>query len=113
MTERKLFHEMAQIKTNGRSISDFKFIFYNFLFVFIHYLKFLGVSLVFCFLLVPQSPVWFVGKFFYEKDPYFVRTLALIVAVIFGSYCLYMLMLLRSFIWSMYQSLLIAIFADA
>jgi len=111
MTDKALFHELAQIKSDGRDISDFKFIFYNFLYVFVHYLAFSIASIAICFLFVPDSPLWYVARIIYEFDGFFIRFIVLISAVLFGSYTFYILLLLRSFIWSMYQSLLIAIFA--
>jgi hypothetical protein len=113
MTDKTLFHGLAQIKSNGREISDFKFIFYNFLYVFIQYLLYLAVTLAVCFLFVPQSPLWFVASVVSVTFPSAVAFSALAFAVLFGTYSLYVLLLLRSFIWSMYQALLIAIFADA
>ena len=113
MTEKSLFHDLAQIKSNGRSISDFKFVFYNFLYVFIHYLFYMAMSLFVCFMFVPASPIWFAWSLVSDIDPYLARFCTLCFAIFFGSYSLYAVLLLRSFIWSMYQSLLIAIFADA
>lgn len=113
MTEKRLFHDLSKIKSNGRKISDFKFIFYNFLYVFIQYLIYLGISLVVCFMFVEGSPVWFAASLIPQSFEVEVKFAALTFAVTFGVYSLYALLLLRSFIWSMYQSLLVAIFADA
>lgn len=113
MTDKALFHELASIKSNGRSISDFKFVFYNFIYVFIQYLLYLAVSLFVCFSFVDHSPIWFLASNIYDHDAYLVKFCTLLFAVFFASYSVYALLLLRSFIWSMYQALLIAIFADA
>jgi hypothetical protein len=113
MTEKKLFHDLAKIKSNEREISDFKFIFYNFLYVFIHYLAYLFVTLLIVFLFVEGSPLWFLMSLANDNYPKTVAFATISSATIFAAYSIYALLLLRSFIWSMYQALLIAIFADA
>nr|WP_314432483.1 hypothetical protein [uncultured Brevundimonas sp.] len=113
MTDKSLFHDLAKIKSNGRDISDFKFIFYNFLYVFIQYLLYLSLTLLICFSFVKGSPVWLIGSIINIHNPDFAKFITLCMAVFYLSYSVYTLLLLRSFIWSMYQSLLIAIFADA
>lgn len=113
MTRKELFWELAKIGTKSRNISDFKFIFFNFLFVFAHYLIYLIFSVVLAFLFVKGSPVWLVAILAQSNTDIYVDLICAYIGVLFGSYSLYILLLLRSFIWSMYQSLLIAIFADA
>jgi hypothetical protein len=113
MTKKELFWELAEIETAPRKISDFKFIFFNFLFVFAHYLFYLMLSVALAFLFVKGSPVWLAAIEIQSGTNISVDLLCAYVGVLFGCYSLYILLLLRSFIWSMYQSLLIAIFADA
>jgi len=113
MTDKTLFHDLAKIKSDKRDISEFKFIFYNFLYIFIHYLAYMAVSMFVCFMFVSGSPLWFLWSIVNDADPYFAKFSTLCFAVAFGSYSLYAVLLLRSFIWSMYQSLLVAIFAEA
>lgn len=113
MTKKELFWELAEIETEPRNISDFKFIFFNFLFVFAHYLAYLIFSVVLAFFFVKGSPIWLLAVWMNANLDISIDLVCGFLAVFFCCYSLYVLLLLRSFIWSMYQSLLIAIFTDA
>lgn len=113
MTKKELFWDLAKIETEPRNISDFKFIFFNFLFVFAHYLAYIIFSVTLTFLFVKGSPIWFLAIWMKSELYFPIDLFCGFVAVIFCCYTVYILLLLRSFIWNMYQSLLVAIFADA
>lgn len=112
MTRPSLFRFMARYKADGRSISDFKFVFYNFLYIFIHYLILLAVSVLTAIFFVPQSPIWFLAQIGYQRFPEFIQ----IASIAYGSfiviYIVFALLLLKSFLWNLYQTLVFAIFVD-
>jgi len=112
MTRPSLFRFMARYKANGRSISDFKFVFYNFLYIFVHYLSVLAISIITSFMFVPQSPAWFFADRLYDVIPNAVQLSVVIYAAFFIVYVIFSLLLLKSFLWNLYQTLIFAIFFD-
>lgn len=112
MTRPSLFRYMSRYKAEGRPISDFKFVFYNFLYIFVHYLILLSVSIFLSFMMVERSPVWLLFKSIYQTAPSIIDLITVFVAVLFCIYVLYCILLLKSFLWNLYQTLIFAIFVD-
>lgn len=112
ITRPELFHILAKFRVHGRRISEFKFVFYNFIYIFGHYIIFLALCLVISIGFVTYSPIWFAGKFMYKYSVPLMNFSTAILAVIVASYAVYILLLLRSFLWNLYQTLLFAIFFD-
>lgn len=112
MTRPSLFRYMARYKSEGRPISDFKFVFYNFLYIFIHYLLLLSMSVLTAIFFIPKSPVWFVADIVYDINPSLVTVSAAAYGAALVIYIIFSLLLLKSFLWNLYQTLIFAIFVD-
>lgn len=110
VTRPELFRFMAKYKAKGRPISEFKFVFYNFLYIFAHYIVFLTLCICVAFLEVPRSPVWWIAKIVYRDYPGAVDVAAAVSGVLVASYALFSMLLLKSFLWNLYQTLVFAIF---
>lgn len=111
MTDRKLFHILAKIKKEGRGISEFKFVFYNFLYVFWHYLFYLLLCILVLVLASKGAPVWRLAKEFYPNK--IIDFLSVIFCSALAIYTIHVVFVLKNFIWNLYQSILFAIFHDA
>lgn len=111
MTDRKLFQILSKIKKKDRNISEFKFVFYNFLYVFAHYLAYLLMCIIVLLLASKGSPVWRLAKDAYPNSN--VDLCAVILCSVVGVYTVHVVLVLKTFIWNLYQSILFAIFHDA
>ena len=112
VTRPAFFHVLAQIRQSNRNISEFKFVFYNFIYIFAHYIIYLAMCMLFASMLIDNSPAWFAGKVIYAHAPILVDILLGIMGAMVISYSVFSLLLLRSFLWNLYQSLLFAIFYE-
>lgn len=110
VTRPELFRYMARYKAKGRPISEFKFVFYNFLYIFAHYIIFLTGSVAVAFLFEPHSPIWWLAETFYADHNKIVDIAAAMTGVIIASYAAFSMLLLKSFLWNLYQTLVFAIF---
>jgi hypothetical protein len=111
MAKPELFRTLAQIRVEGRRISEFKFIFFNFIYIFIMYVSYifilLGILVGFT-----EGPVLDFIIIVAIRIPVYVRKFLIYeAAIIFISCAAFSVLLLKSFIWNLYQSLLIVIFA--
>lgn len=111
MTSRDTFVVLAKVRKRQRSISEFKFVFFNFLYVFAHYIIYLLIS-IFVIALCSEESVVPNAVELYEAPAPGVLALGAVICTAFASYSLHMILILRGFIWNMYQSLLFAIFFD-
>ena len=109
ITRPAIFAGLAKLDHKDSGLSRLQFIFFNFLLVFIHYLAFLGAS-IFLKLFLPVAPalvdlvvqhagmsamqVWWAG----------VGLAGLLL-----SWLAFLMMLLKSFIWNIYQAVLVVI----
>lgn len=112
VTRPSVFHLLAQFRQQDRKISEFKFVFYNFLYIFAHYIVYLSICMVAVFAFTRESPVWFAGHFIWQHTPILVDILTATLGVLIVSYSILSLLLLRSFLWNLYQGLLFAIFVE-
>lgn len=110
VTRPELFRYMARYKAKGRPISEFKFVFYNFLYIFAHYIIFLTGSVSVAFLAAPRSPLWWLAEMSYTHYGYVIDIAAAMTGVMIASYALFSMLLLKSFLWNLYQTLVFAIF---
>lgn len=109
ITKPEIFAALAKLDHKDSGLSRLQFIFFNFLLVFIHYLAFLAVSiaiklflpffvevvsLVETRLAVPHSVVWWAVE---------------VLIAIALAWLVFLVMLLKSFIWNIYQAVLIVI----
>ncbi len=112
MTKPSIFRLLAMYKSGGRSISEFKFVFYNFLYIFVHYMVLLAFGIFVVFSTTNQSPIWFIAD---KLDPNPVIDIDMIAgffASAFVSYVFFCILLLKSFVWNLYQAIVFAIFFD-
>lgn len=109
ITRPAIFAGLAKLDHKDSGLSRLQFIFFNFLLVFVHYLAFLGAS-IFLKLFLPVAPalidlvlqhagisamqVWWTG----------VGLAGLLL-----SWLAFLMMLLKSFIWNIYQAVLVVI----
>lgn len=109
ITKPEIFAALAKLDHKNSGLSRLQFIFFNFLLVFIHYLAFLAVSIAIKMFLpvvveaaslievrlaVPHAVMWWVG--------------ATLIAFVLA-WLVFLVMLLKSFIWNIYQAVLIVI----
>jgi hypothetical protein len=112
VTRPGVFHVLAKFRQSNREISEFKFVFYNFLYVFSHYIIHLTACMIIVFSFTKASPVWYAGYLIWQSHPEIIDIAASISGVIVVSYSLFALLLLRSFLWNLYSGLLFAIFVE-
>jgi hypothetical protein len=111
MTDRRLFHTLAKIKKDGRSVSEFKFVFYNFLYVFFHYIIYTLICLSVVILLSKGAPIWRIARDNYPSI--FIDFSSVLACCAISTYTIHIVFVLKTFIWNLYQSILFAIFHDA
>ncbi len=112
VTRPTVFHLLAKFRQANRKISDFKFVFFNFLYVFAHYIAYLAACMAVVFAFTKQSPAWFAGYLLWKINPVAIDIATALFGVLIVSYSLFAILLLRSFLWNLYQGLLFAIFVD-
>ena len=109
ITRPKIFVGLAMLDHEDTGISRLQFIFFNFLLVFIHYLAFLGVSIVLKIGL-PLAPT--VVKLIDEGFPSAEMTvwwISVALCALLLGWLGFLVMLLKSFIWNIYQAILVVI----
>jgi hypothetical protein len=109
MTKNELFVALANIPHKKGNISRLKFIFFNFLVVFIHYLTFLAICLFIHLFLGQNAPLTKLIGAATQGHQLVVYRISSIGLVIVGTYFIAVLLMLKSFIWNLYQSVLLAI----
>ncbi len=111
ITRTKILIVLAKIPTKG-NVSRLKFIFYNFMFVFIHYLGFLTYS-IFCIIFSDKMSKFFLFLNFSFSAPIIIYwVFSVLIVCLSLSWLSFLLMLLKSFIWNILQSILLTITAD-
>lgn len=117
ITKNELFVALANIpyRKNGKEtgISQFKFIFFNFIIVFIHYLAFLSACLFISLLLSEGGLITMTVSALTKELPVVQKSIASFGVVIMGSWFVSIVLMLKSFIWNLYQSVLLSIASEA
>jgi hypothetical protein len=109
ITRPEIFVGLAKLNHEVYNISRLKFIFFNFLFVFIHYLAFLIVS----FFIHLFFPV--ILSFIFNDNtqqiipPVFLWWVGAVPLTFIVGWFIFLLLLLKSFIWNIYQSVILII----
>lgn len=109
ITKPEIFAALAKLDHKNSGSSRLQFIFFNFLLVFIHYLAFLAVSIAIK-LLLPFSVE--VAKFIEAHVETPGISLWWVAGTIVSSilaWLVFLIMLLKSFIWNIYQAVLVVI----
>lgn len=113
ITKPEIFEMLAKLPHTQGGITRLQFIFFNFLFIFIHFILFLAAS-VFVKTILPSGGPLSIGlQSFANAYPIALISLAGLICCVLLAWFVFILMLLKSFIWNMYQSILFAIAADA
>lgn len=109
ITRPEIFAGLAKLDHKDTGLSRLQFIFFNFLLVFIHYLAFLAMSVALK-LGLPLAP-----SLIEALSQYFATTEIIawwfgvgLVALLVG-WLTFLIMLLKSFIWNIYQAVLVVI----
>lgn len=113
ITKPEIFIMLANLPHKKGDITRLQFIFFNFLFVFIHFILFLAVSVVVKTVLGSNGPLSGLLQWFADTRPTALSVFAGLLLCMLSAWLVFILMLLKSFIWNMYQSILLAIAADA
>jgi hypothetical protein len=112
MTRPSLFHLLAKIRQTNRNISEFKFVFYNFMYVFAGYIAYLSVCMFMVFAFTKQSPVWYAGYLIWKFHPVSLDIAVAFCGVLVVAFSLFAILLLKSFLWNLYQAMLFTIFVE-
>jgi hypothetical protein len=103
---------ISRYRKNNK-FSNIQFIMYNFMYVFFYYISSLVFFLSMTFLTSEYSPIIFRRLFSFIKDEYFfVYAHGLLLCFSFALMT-YLIMLLKSFVWNIYQSVLLIAAARA
>jgi hypothetical protein len=109
ITRPEIFAGLAKLDHKATGLSRLQFIFFNFLLVFIHYLAFLGVSIILK-LVLPLVPSILdaIPRLTSCWATYVWWSSVGIIALLLG-WLAFLIMLLKSFIWNIYQAVLVVI----
>jgi hypothetical protein len=113
ITKPSVFILLAQLNHTKGDISRLQFIFFNFLFVFIHYLFFLMACVLVKVTLFNGGPLSGALSALAELDARFVVLGGSLGFAVFAGWLVFLFMLLKSFIWNMYQAVLVTIVIEA
>lgn len=109
ITRPAIFAGLARLDHKDSGLSRLQFIFFNFLLVFIHYLAFLAMS-IFLKLVLPMAPA-VVEKLQKQAglSDICVWWVSTGLAALLLGWLAFLIMLLKSFIWNIYQAVLVVI----
>lgn len=109
ITRPEIFVGLAKLDHKASGLSRLQFIFFNFLLVFVHYLAFLAIC-IFLKLAFPLAIAVFDGI---QRHTELTLTstwwAAVSIAALLLGWLTYLIMLLKSFIWNIYQAVLVVI----
>lgn len=113
ITKPEIFVVLAQMQYKETNVTRLEFVFYNFILVFIHYIVFLSVCLFLVFGFSDGALFATATKAVVSAGYPVVDTVGPIVLSILSAWFAYMLILLKAFIWNLYQSVLLSLAAEA
>lgn len=109
ITRPEIFAALAKLDHKSSGLSRLQFIFFNFLLVFVHYLAFLTVSIVLK-LGLPFAPDFARAAKTFGMLPDTAAWWSVVaLSAILLAWLVYLIMLLKSFIWNIYQAVLVVI----
>ena len=109
VTKPELFITLANISYNGTEINRLQFVFFNFLNVFSVYLVLLALSMIVQLVFSPSSPVSLLGQRIVDTNASIGFSLNAIMLFTFGVLFVEAFVRLKSFVWNLYQSVLVSI----
>ena len=109
MAKPEFFKLLAHVYYQETKLSHLKFIFFNFIFIFIHYLVFLATALTITLLFKEGYPAWEIAKEIRPEYPLLVDGMVHLTMIVMGTYFIAAMLMLKSFLWNLYQSIILAI----
>lgn len=113
ITKREVFIVLAKLNHTRGGISRLQFMFFNFLLIFIHFIVFLTVSILTKLVLYPGGPFANGLQYVASLDSEAPNYIMVLLFSILTAWLVFLLMLLKSFIWNLYQAVLVTIGAAA
>lgn len=113
LTKPEVFITLAKIDHEEGEVSRLQFIFFNFLFTFIHFTIFIFPCAFVTVFLGDGGLAESVVQFFAKQIGPFRSDIILVTLFVMFSWLVYLLLLLKSFIWNLYQSVLVALGTEA
>jgi hypothetical protein len=113
ITKPGVFILLAKLDHKKEGISRLQFIFFNFLLVFIHFLAFLGLCLIVKIALHSGGPLSGALRWVAESRQIAIVIGASLMFAGMTAWLVFLLMLLKSFIWNLYQAVLVTILTEA
>ena len=113
ITKPDVFILLAKLNHTKLGISRLQFIFFNFLFVFIHFIAFLSFCIFINIFLFSGGPFSSAIRLIAAADSHYIIFGSSIALSILVSWLSFLIMLLKSFIWNMYQAVLVTIVTEA
>lgn len=113
VTKPELFVVLAQLPHKKSDITQLQFVFFNFLLVFIHYILFLAVCVAMKIGLASGGPFAGVLRLIADTEPVVITYVGSLLLALIVAWFVFLLMLLKSFVWNIYQAVLLAIAAEA
>ena len=113
VTKPEVFILLAKLDHRDTNISRLQFMFFNFLLVFIHFIFFLAVTMFVKVLLYPNGPLTDGARYIMSLVPTWKIYTEILVFSLFSGWLVFLLMLLKSFIWNLYQAVLVSIGVEA
>lgn len=113
ITKPEIFILLAKLSHREGNITRLQFIFFNFMFAFIHFILFLAASVFVKTLLPSGGPLSGLLQWFAHDYPVALSVVAGLFLCALAAWLVFILMLLKSFIWNIYQSILFVIAAEA
>lgn len=104
---------LAGVPHQKSNISHLQFILYSFMYVFLHYIIYLGVTLAVSATLSPGSVLTGAAAFLRDQAPCEFRMAATLMFGVSAAWLMFILLLLKTFIWNLFQTVLIAITVGA
>lgn len=107
---KKLVYTPYPIKKTGLpEISCMRMTLYSFMYVFIHYMSFLLLCLIFSLFFPDGGPHRYITTYLYKEHENIMKLICLLFMCFSSGWFLYIVFLLKSFIWNLYQSILLSI----
>ncbi|GBO81828.1 hypothetical protein AA0242T_2530 [Acetobacter aceti NRIC 0242] len=107
---KKLVYTAYPIKKNNeKKISCMRMTLYSFMYVFVHYALFLLLCLLVSLFFPEGGPLQYITTYIFNSHQYIMKITCLIFLSTISGWFIYIVMLLKSFIWNLYQSILLSI----
>jgi len=113
LTKVDVFKKMAIAPYKESGVTALDFVFLNFLLVFIHFISFLAYCVVVKLFLTQGGPLAAMVRVVAVHQPWLNAALIYGGIILTGTWFIYLILLLKSFVWNVYQSILVSIAVEA